>query len=174
MKPKQLSRTVIYKNSWINLYVDKVRFPDGRIINKHHVLDFEKESVAVLVENIRRQVLLVHAYRYPTDTIGWEIPAGAVEKGESILAAAKREVREESGYNTTRHKLIYTYNPLNGISNKIFHLVRAQAADKTGEFDRNEIKDIRWVSRSEISKMIKERSIKDGYSLTGLLLYFFN
>lgn len=46
MKPKQLSRTVIYENPWVNLYADKVRFPGGRIIEKHHVLDFETEAVA--------------------------------------------------------------------------------------------------------------------------------
>ena len=98
MKPKRLSRTVIYENPWVNLYVDKVRFPDGRIIEQHHLLDFEKEAVAALVENSEGQVLLVHVYRYTTDTIEWEIPAGSVEEGESILEAARREVWEESGY----------------------------------------------------------------------------
>jgi ADP-ribose pyrophosphatase len=89
MKPERLSRTVVYENPWVNLYIDKVQFPDGRIIEKHHLLDFEKEAVAVLVENVQSQILLVHVYRYTTDTIEWEIPAGVVEDGESILEAAR-------------------------------------------------------------------------------------
>lgn len=174
MKPKRLSRTVIYENPWVNLYVDKVQFPGGRIIEQHHLLDFEKEGVAVLVENAQGQLLLIHAYRYTTDTIEWEIPAGGLEKGESILETARREVYEESGYETTHHQLIYTYYPMNGISNKVFHVVRCQATAKTGDFDRNEVKEFKWASKQEIQGMISHKLIKDGFSLTALLLYFFN
>jgi ADP-ribose pyrophosphatase len=171
MKPKRLSRVVIYENPWVNLYVDRVRFPDGRIIEEHHLLDFEKEAVAALVENAEGEVLLVHVYRYTTDTIEWEIPAGSVEEGESILEAARREVLEESGYETTDHELMYTYYPINGISNKVFHIARCHATRSTGEFDRNEVKEFRWVSRQEIQTMIKNRWVRDGFSLPALLLH---
>ena len=172
MKPKRLSRTIVYENPWVNLYIDKVQFPGGRIIDKHHFLDFEKEAVGVLVENEQGQILLVHAYRYTTDTIEWEIPTGGVEKDETILEAARREVWEESGYETVNHELIYTYYPQNGISNQVFHIARSQATRKTGDFDRNEIKEFKWVSEKEIQGMIKDKLIKDGFSLTALLLNF--
>lgn len=171
MKPKRLSRTIIYENPWVNLYVDQVQFPGGRIIDEHHLLDFDKEAVGVLVENDHSQILLVHVYRYTTDSIEWEIPAGAVDDGESILDAAQREVREESGYQTTDHELIYTYFPMNGISNKVFHIARCRATKKVGDFDRNEVKAFKWISRQEIQEMVREKRIRDGYSLTALLLY---
>jgi len=171
MKPKRLSRTVIYENPWVNLYLDKVQFPDGRIIEQHHLLDFEKEAVAALVENDEGQVLLVHVYRYTTNSIEWEIPAGTVEEDESILEAARREVWEESGYETTDHELIYTYYPLNGMSNKVFHIARCRATGKTGDFDRNEVKEVKWVSRQEIQTMIREKMVRDGFSLPALLLF---
>jgi ADP-ribose pyrophosphatase len=171
MKPKRLSRTIIYENPWVNLYVDRVQFPGGRVVERHHLLDFEKQAVAVLVENDQGQILLVHVYRYTTDTIEWEVPAGLIEEGESILEAAKREVREESGYETTGHEWVYTFYPMNGISNKVFHVARCRATRGTGDFDRNEVKEFKWVSRQAIRKMIEDRSMKDGYSLTALLLY---
>jgi ADP-ribose pyrophosphatase len=171
MKPIRLSRTVIYENPWVNLYVDKVQFPGGRIIEKHHVLEFDKEAVAVVVENAQGEILLVHVYRYTTDTIEWEVPAGIVEPGEAVIAAAKREVQEESGYETTGHELFYTYYPMNGISNKVFHIVRSRATTGTGVFDRNEVKAYRWVSKPEIQEMIQDRQLKDGYTLTALLLH---
>src|SRR3990167_5543518 len=123
MKPKRLSRSVIYENPWVNLYVDKVQFPDGRIIDKHHLLDFEKEAVAILIENSSNQILLVNVYRYATNTIEWEIPAGGIDKGESVIKAAEREALEETGYKTDNHKQIYTYYPMNGISNKVYHIL---------------------------------------------------
>jgi ADP-ribose pyrophosphatase len=171
MKPQRLSRTVIYENPWVNLYVDRVQFPGGRIIEKHHVLEFDKEAVAVVVENAQGQILLVHVYRYTTDSLEWEVPAGIVERGESIIEAAKREVQEESGYETTDHELFYTYYPMNGISNKVFHIVHSHAARGTGVFDRNEVKEYRWVSKPEIHEMIRDRRLKDGYTLTALLLH---
>jgi ADP-ribose pyrophosphatase len=94
-----------------------------------------------------------------------------VENGESALEAARREVWEESGYETTNHELIYTYYPMNGISNQVFHIVRCHATKKTGDFDRNEVKEFEWVSRQEIQKMVKNKLMKDGFSLTALLLY---
>jgi ADP-ribose pyrophosphatase len=171
MKPKRLARTVIYENPWVNLYVDRVEFPDGRIIEEHHLLDFEKEAVAALVEDAHGKVLLVHVFRYTTDSIEWEIPAGIIEDGESILEAAEREVWEESGYETMDHGLVYTYYPMNGISNKVFHIVRCQATKKTGDFDRNEVKEFRWVTRQEIRELVEDRRIQDGFSLIALLLY---
>jgi ADP-ribose pyrophosphatase len=149
-----------------------VVFPDGRIIEEHHLLDFGKEGVAALVENTRGEVLLVHAYRYTTDSIEWEVPAGSAEnRHETVLEIAEREVWEESGYETSNHELIYTYNPMNGISNQVFHVVRCQATQKTGDFDRNEVRDVKWVTRQEIEQMINNKTISDGFSLTALLLY---
>ena len=171
MKPKRLARTVIYENPWVNLYVDRVQFPDGRIVEEHHLLDFEKEAVAALVEDAHGRILLVHAFRYTTDSIEWEMPAGVVEDGESIFEAAEREVWEESGYETTNHEPIYTFYPMNGISNKVFHIVRSRATKKTGDFDRNEVKEFRWVTRQEIRELVDDKRITDGFSLTALLLY---
>jgi len=171
MRPKRLSRKVVYENPWVNLYVDRVQFPAGRIVEEHHVLDFEKEAVAALVENAQGQVLMVHVYRYVTDTVEWEIPAGGLEDGESILEAAGREVWEESGYETEDHELIHTYYPLNGIANKVFHVARCRAVGEAGDFDRNEVKEFKWVSRQRIKEMVRDKQIRDGFSLTALLLY---
>ena len=171
MKPRRLSRTAIYENPWVNLYVDKVQFPAGRIIDQHHVLEFGKEAVGALVQDAEGRILLVHAYRYVTDSIQWEIPAGGVDEGESVLEAARREVREESGYETIDHELIYTYYPMNGIADKVFHIVNSQATHKAGGLDENEVKEFKWVSRLGIQEMIQTRQIRDGFSLVALLLY---
>lgn len=170
-KPKRLARTVIYENPWVNLYVDKVAFPGGRIIEQHHILEFDKQAVAVLVENEQGHLLFVEAYRYPTDSIEWEIPAGGVDPNESILATAQREVQEETGYASVDHTLVYTFNPLNGMSNKVFHIVRCRATTHNGVFDQNEVRSYRWFARQEIEQMLRDQVIHDGFTLVGLLFY---
>lgn len=171
MLHKRLSRNIIYKSPWVNLYVDKVVFPDGAIIEKHHFLDFERQAVAAIIENHKEEILLIQSYRYTTNSIEWEIPAGGIEKGETPCEAGKREALEETGYSITEPELLYTYNPANGISNQVFNVIKAKSISKVGTFDKNEVKDIKWVSLNEIREMIKENKIRCGLSLTALLLH---
>ena len=88
MKPERLARTVIYQSQWVNLFVDKVQFPNGRIIEQHHLLDFEYPAVIVVIEDERQRLLLVRVCRYTTGRTDWELPAGGVEAGETVLDAA--------------------------------------------------------------------------------------
>jgi len=173
MKPERLARSVIYKNPWVNLYIDRVRFPSGRVVEQHHLLDFETEAVAVVIENDRHDILFIRTYRYTTETIEWEIPAGNIELGESVLEAAQREILEESGYEVTNLELLYTYNPMNGISNKTFHIAKAKVSIKKGSFDRNEVEAVTWFTKKEVRSMIKNKVIKDGFTLTALLLHLY-
>ncbi len=169
IKPLRLARRVIYENPWVSLYVDRVRFPGGRLIEAHHVLHFDKEAVASIVENASGCVLLVEAYRYVVDAIQWEIPAGSIDPGESMLAAAAREVREESGYQTIEHRLVASFEPINGIGDKVHHLVHCRVVGEQGAFDVNEVRAVRWVSREEVREMVGSGQVRDGYTLTGLL-----
>ncbi|MDQ7798841.1 MAG: NUDIX hydrolase [Candidatus Edwardsbacteria bacterium] len=171
MLPVRLSREIIYQSKWVNLYADKVRFLDGSIIEKYHVVSFDNGAVGVVVENDKDEILLIESYRYIPQSIGWEIPAGGMDDNESILDTAVREVHEETGYSIANCQHIYSYNPSNGSSDQVFHVVQAKAVNCVGKFDTNEVKSIKWFSKIEIREMIHRREIVDGFSLTGLLVY---
>ena len=127
----------------------------------------------VIVQDREQRILLERVARYPTGTTTWELPAGGVEPGETALAAARREVLEETGYETSDHEEIYVYHPLNGISNHVASVVTCQAGERTGQVDLDEVRSIRWHSRDEISDLLARREITDGFALVGLLLYGF-
>jgi ADP-ribose pyrophosphatase len=167
--PQRLRRTVIYKSPWVNLYVDEVQFPNGRVIERHHLLDFSP-SVVAFVENGVGEVLMVRVCRYTTSRTEWELPAGGVEPGESVEEAARREVLEETGYEVVGYKHVYAYYPMNGIANKVAHVIRCRATGRAVDFDRDEVSDVRWFSRDEIRCMIAAREITDGVALVPLLL----
>jgi ADP-ribose pyrophosphatase len=156
---------------WVNLYIDRVEFPNGYIINQHHLLDFDQEAVMALVENEAGQLLFVQVSRYPTLRCEWELPAGSIEAGETAIEAARREVLEEGGYDTTGHKLFYTYYPMNGIANQVYHIVTCRALEQVGDIDANEISAVRWMDRAEIDRMIEEQTLMDGYTLSAYLLW---
>ena len=62
-RSSRIEREVIYRSPWVNLFVDRVRLPEGRIIDRFHVLDFVKQAVATVVQNASREILMVESYR---------------------------------------------------------------------------------------------------------------
>jgi ADP-ribose pyrophosphatase len=174
MKPERLSRETVYKSPWVNLYLDKVRFPNGLVIDKFHLLDFPHAAVTAIVENDLGSIIFVLISRYTTGITGWELPAGGIESGETVIDAAGREVLEETGYTSRDHQLMYSYYPMNGSANKLFHIVHCRAIEQTQDFDKNEVSEPRWFTRNEVKRMLKDRAISDGFALTALLLWLQN
>lgn len=120
MLPKRLCRTPIYESKWINLYLDKVEYPSGQIIEKYHQLDYPFEAVSVLVVNTLNEICLIRSLRYTTQKIQWELPAGRIENDEDIIAAGRRELLEETGITTGKLECIFSYYPSPGMSNNAF------------------------------------------------------
>jgi ADP-ribose pyrophosphatase len=147
-----------------------MRTPSGREIPDYHVIDYPNPAVAVYVTNPAGEVLLGRYPRYVIGQVRWEVPAGGVEPGEDILAAAAREVFEETGYTLRDLAHYYTYHPTAGSTNKVFHLVHATAGERTGPLDPHEVQQIRWFTVEALREMIARQEIQDGYTLTALLL----
>ena len=168
--PHRLTRQILYECPWLTLYKDRIQLPDGSILPNYHVVEF-LHAVGVLVENDQHQLLFEQVYRYPTGRLEWEIPAGAVDEAEDPLETARREVYEETGYETHSHRLIFTYFPNDGNSSQRFYLIHCQAGAQTGVVDRGEIKTYRWMDSAKIFRMIESGELMDGLSLTGFLLY---
>ncbi|MDP3921012.1 MAG: NUDIX hydrolase [Candidatus Omnitrophota bacterium] len=170
--PKKLERKTIYKSSWVNLHVDRVEMPGGRIVDEHHVVDYPKEGVGVLVLDQEERILMIRSYRYIIDSIEWEIPAGSVEKGESVIQTGRREVLEESGYETQDAESLFAYYPSIGISNQMFHIIKCRAGKRVGLHDVAEVAEVKWLLQGEVKQLIDENKINDGLSLTALLWFF--
>ena len=102
----------------------------------------------------------------------WEIPAGRMEDGESKEDAARRECMEETGCTVKDLKFLCTQNPSNGMSDCICHVFAARVDTETMDFDENEVKMKKWVSRDKVLEMLKDHETKDGGSILALLFAF--
>ena len=165
-----LERKVIYESPWINLHLAKIRLPDGTVIPDHHIVDYPKEAVGVVPIGDDGRILLIDHYRFITDSRGWEIPAGAMEEGESTEESVLRELKEETGHVACSLIKLGRYHPSIGSSNQVFHIFVAQGVTPSGAAPcTNEVQRIRWFQPDEVEKLLKENMILDGLSLTGLL-----
>ena len=169
-KPWQvLSKRNLYSSPWINLDLWAVQLPDGSIIPDHHVLDYPSEAVGIIPIGSDGRVLLIDHYRFMTDTRDWEIPSGGIERGETVLAGAARELLEETGYSATEWQVLGKYHPSNGSSNQAFHATIARGLTRQSEpLDQNETLGLRWCTLDEVRGLIARNEILDGLSLTTL------
>lgn len=95
----------------------------------------------------------------------WEIPAGRIEDGESKEDAARRECIEETGCTVKDLKFLCTQNPSNGMSDCICYVYDASVDTESMDFDENEVKMKKWVSREKVLEMLKDNETKDGVSI---------
>ncbi len=164
---KTLKSEIVYENKWIEVNKNKILIND--IEGEYGVVKHKNESVVVLVEK-NNEILIVKAYRYTLDEYTFELPAGMIEEDESPIDAAKREVYEETGIEINDEKLLLTYNPSNGTSNQVIHIVKAKY--KSGEInpDKCEVDFAMWKCKNEFIKEIKNSKISDGPSIIAVLL----
>jgi 8-oxo-dGTP pyrophosphatase MutT (NUDIX family) len=159
----------VYSSPWVALRLADVEIPGGRRF-EHHVVRVPLEAAGCVVHDPRRGVLLLWRHRFITDTWGWEIPAGAVDDGESPADAAAREVREETGWLPGPLEHLVSYQPSNGLSDQRFHVFLAHGAEHEGDpVDAGESERIAWRVPGEIRADIARNEVPDGLSLTALL-----
>jgi len=94
---RSLSSKVIVQDAWLHLRADRCRLPSGKVLDPYYVVE-EREWVHIFVHDEEGKVLVVRQYRYAADAECVELPGGVVDKDESPIEAAQRELAEETGY----------------------------------------------------------------------------
>jgi 8-oxo-dGTP pyrophosphatase MutT (NUDIX family) len=164
-----LGKRTLYASEWVGLALWSVRLPDGRVIPDHHVVDYPRAAVGVVPVGSDGRVLLIDHYRFITATRAWEIPSGGIEAGETVEAAARRELLEETGHTAGSWTSLGRYFPSNGSSNQVFHVAVARDLRReAAPSDTNETLGLAWFEPAEIRRLIVDNAIPDGLSLTAL------
>jgi 8-oxo-dGTP pyrophosphatase MutT (NUDIX family) len=79
---------------------ERVALPDGREIDGFLWIR-TRDFAAIVAITPEREVVLLRSYKHGTRVVSLAVPAGYVEDGEQPLAAAQRELREETGYESS-------------------------------------------------------------------------
>lgn len=93
-----LDRKIVYAAPpFIEVSVETVALPDGRVITDYHHLR-AGEFVTILAETASGAFLTLRQYRHGVRRIGLALPGGRIDGDEAPIEAAKRELLEETGF----------------------------------------------------------------------------
>lgn len=168
LRTKIFSERSVYENRWVRLTLVDVETPDGRRF-EHHVVRLQTVALAAVLDE-RDRVLMMWRHRFVTDEWGWELPGGIVDASEDALAAAGREVLEETGWRPGELRHLFTFQPMPGMVDTPHTLFVAQGAEKVGEpTDEEEAAVIDWVPLVDVPALAQRGEILGSGSLVALL-----
>ncbi len=169
---KILKHKKIYKGRSVELALDRVRLPNGKVIDREIIYH---PGSAVMIPLLNKDtIVMIRQFRYSTASFIWEFPAGTASPGELPLSCARRELEEETGYKARRWKKLLSFYPTPGVSTEIMHLYLAWDLKKTqAHLEEDEILETKTFRISEIGRMIRTGQIIDGKTILGFLRYRF-
>jgi len=166
-----LSSRVVYRGPVFWATADEVREPSGVIVRR----DIVRHSGSVVIMAVddthsEPQVLLVRQYRHAAQQYLWELCAGRMDKGESELVAAKRELLEETGYSARRWKRILKFWATPGFVAETMsvYLARELRAGMA-QPEEDEVIDLRFLPLSVAVQWVMSGVIKDAKTTAGVL-----
>ena len=169
MNPWQtLASREIYRNDWMRLREDNVITPGGKT-GIYGVVE-TSPAIGIVPLDEHLHTFLVGQYRYPLKTYSWEIPEGGAEPGETNLAAAKRELKEETGLLAGKWTKLGSLYTSNSITNEIGYVFLAE--DLTYGAAQPEHTEDLMIKRLPFSKayqMVLNYTIKDALAVIGLM-----
>ena len=170
MNVNLIEKQVLYDGKKLRLEIHHLADENGARIRKEVVV--HPGAVVILPVLSATTILLIRNRRYTVGETLIELPAGTLEKGESPMNCAGRELQEETGYLAGRMKPIGSFYASPGILTEKMYLFAAYDLEKTRsalqEDEEIEVMPVDWERAME---MIQFGEIKDSKTIATLLMY---
>jgi len=176
LKEKKLKSKQIYKCFFMELFEDDVLLPNEKKSKRIYVKHEGAAAVLPITED--NKVVLVKQFRYPINSITIEVPAGKKDSiGEEGLLCAKRELEEETGYQSENIVYFQDFYSCVGYSSEMIELfiaVDCYKVDNPIQCDDDEFIEILELSRAEVKELLLEGKITDSKTLALLQYYVYS
>ena len=170
-KARVLSSRTVYRGPVFWVTTDHVEEPGG-VRARRDVIHHTGSVVVLAVEDSLAvpRVLLERQYRHAANGYLWELPAGRIDAGEKALAAAKRELIEETGYTARSWRKILDFYASPGFvaeTMSVFLATDLKAGKAQPEAD--EVIHLRLVPLPRALQMVLNRTIRDAKTISSIL-----
>lgn len=173
LKRKVLESEYIFNRPWMTVRRDKLQLSDGRINPEYYVLEYpDWVNIIALTED--GSFVMERQYRHGIRRTGYEIPAGVIEKGETPLEAAKRELWEETGYTGGDWEALMVSAPNSSTCNNYCHSFIARNVRKSDgqHLDATEEISVHLLTPEKVRELLLSGGIKQALMLAPLWKYF--
>ena len=155
-----IKETLIYNGNYLSLINVDVELPDGNLSNRDIIK--HPGACAIIPFLNDNEVILVEQFRKPLEKTLLEIPAGKLNKNETPITCAHRELEEETGYKAKDIIYLGKIATAPGFCDEIIHLFKAtNLYEGKKSCDEDEFTDIKKFTLDEIKLMIKKGEIID-------------
>ena len=138
VKGKLTKEEILYRGDFIKLIREFYSLPNNRTITREKIVkNGGKDSVIIVATDSNGDYILTFQTRI-NDKIIAEFPSGYIENGEDVIEAAKRELKEETGYVSDIVTLLDEFYYSVGIDNSICYIVRMKNSVKAFDVNSNE------------------------------------
>ena len=174
-KAKLISSKLAYNGKVFAIYTDKVQEPGG-FTNTRDVIRHSGSIVILAIDESQDprdpEVIIERQYRHAAGQFLLELPAGRIEPGEAPLAAARREMIEETGYRAKRWTMLVRYFASPGFLAEWMQIYLARDLTAgTAQPELDEHIEIIRMPLSKVMKLVRDGKIHDGKTLIALSLY---
>lgn len=171
LREKKISSKISYRGKFIDVIKDQVCLPDGSKGIREYI---HHPGAAMIIPTFKDgKILIIKQFRYPLNKVFIEFPAGKIDKGETSLQTAKRELYEETGYRAKKWKFITTIHPVIGYADEKIDIFAASdlSRDATKEhlLEHGEFLIIEKMKFSQLLKLAKSGKLTDVKTLIGVL-----
>ena len=170
-KARLLSSREVYRGPVFWVTTDQVIEPGG-IRARRDIVRHSGSVVILAVEERLSQpgLLLERQYRHAAQQCLWELPAGRIDPGENELAAAKRELLEETGYTATRWQRILRFYASPGFVAETMNVYLARGLRSgPAQPEEDEVIQQRLVPLETAVRMVLRGRIRDAKTICGVL-----
>lgn len=173
-KGRVLASTHLHRAPWLTVRKDTLLLPTGATIPDYYVLEYP-EWVTVMAITADCRWVLVRQYRHACGLFCWETPAGVVEKSDAdFLAAARRELAEETGYGGGEWCEYMTVSANAATHNNLSHAFLARGVVKMAEPHPDLTEDLEVVLTPEekVREMLTEGLFLQALNAAPMWRYF--
>lgn len=168
-----LESEYLIRRPWLTARRDKVRLPNGVINPEYYVLEYP-DWINIIAITVDGRMVFERQYRHGRGEVGYEIPAGVCEPGETPEQAARRELLEETGFGGGSWRLNMVAAPNPSTSTNLCYSFIATGVHKIGDQRLEATEDIavHLLYEDEVLHLMREGKIIQAPMLCSLWKYF--